>query len=634
LSVPESAAGALVALTICGFVLRLVGINQSLYGDERYTTAIVTQNGLTGIWHQIYYTSITPPLHYYLAWLAVKLGGDVTALVRLPSLVLGTALIPLIFFLGRQAEGERTGLVAAAILALSPFAIFYSNEARAYETMLFLLALSTLALLKARESGGRAWWVVYAVASCAALWTHYVSIFVLVAEGAWALWTMRDRWRTVVLAEAAIAIGYLPWLPGYLQQRRTMSVGEFNQFAAVTPGTVFGFPLRTVIGHPWLGLTTVPGWIGLGMLGALAAVAVAAVASRQGWHPRVPPARSDAALVVILAVATPIGMLLYYALTGSDLLSAPRDVSASAPAAIVLISLVIVSWIRVLSARLAAVFVVALGAMLLAIAVKSVLPAEQRPAYRQVAHYLDAVAGNSAVVEFPLAVSPDQRLHQSLLTYYFKRPHRLYTYTQGDAAAWSSEHAGATLYYVMPYESWLRKLMRADPVPRSIAARKAELGGPDGRAIVRSTKRFAGFDPIAVERLQGAVTGSLKQLPSGLTIEWSRGPRVTVSPVAAIGEVSVLSVARGDLRSAGWAVVAGSHKPVDWFLIFRGRRLFAVSAGGSLEPTVARRFGRSALPSGYGMIVPGASAADRWHVFAVVGDRASELPVAVAGRNP
>ena len=160
---PTSAPTAIVlaAIVVAGFVLRLVAMQQSLFGDERYTYAIVTQNGLRGVWHEVYTTSITPPFHYALAWASVQL-GDPTVLVRLPSLLLGTATIGLVFLLGRRIGGPRTGLVAAGLMAFSPFAIFYGSEARAYATAVFLVALSTWALLRAMdEDGSPVWWGVY-----------------------------------------------------------------------------------------------------------------------------------------------------------------------------------------------------------------------------------------------------------------------------------------------------------------------------------------------------------------------------------------------------------------------------------------------------------------------------------------
>src|SRR5438874_2417330 len=81
----------------------------------------------------------------------------------------------------------------AALVAIAPFAIFYSTEARAYGTLAFLVAFSTYALLRALESSERRWWVAYGVASCAALYAHYTAIFPLAAQVAWAAFVHRDR---------------------------------------------------------------------------------------------------------------------------------------------------------------------------------------------------------------------------------------------------------------------------------------------------------------------------------------------------------------------------------------------------------------------------------------------------------
>jgi 4-amino-4-deoxy-L-arabinose transferase-like glycosyltransferase len=113
----------LAALTAIGFALRLVGIDQSLYGDEGYTFGIVDGHGLGDVISAVHDTSITPPLHYVLAWAAIQL-GDPEITVRVPSLLLGTLTIPLVFVLGRRVAGVAAGWVAAAIVALSPFAIF------------------------------------------------------------------------------------------------------------------------------------------------------------------------------------------------------------------------------------------------------------------------------------------------------------------------------------------------------------------------------------------------------------------------------------------------------------------------------------------------------------------------------
>src|SRR2546421_3593756 len=81
------------ALTLAAFGLRLPGMGQSLAGDELYTFDIVRQSNLADVLKAVHDTSITPPLHYVIAWAAVKL-GEPTVWVRVPSLLAGTATVP------------------------------------------------------------------------------------------------------------------------------------------------------------------------------------------------------------------------------------------------------------------------------------------------------------------------------------------------------------------------------------------------------------------------------------------------------------------------------------------------------------------------------------------------------------
>ena len=46
--------------------------------------------------------------------------------MRLPSLVAGVGLIFLVYLLGRRTLGTRAALIAAALVAVSPFLIYYS----------------------------------------------------------------------------------------------------------------------------------------------------------------------------------------------------------------------------------------------------------------------------------------------------------------------------------------------------------------------------------------------------------------------------------------------------------------------------------------------------------------------------
>ena len=71
-------------------------------------------------------------------------------------------------------------------------------------------------MLLALDTGRARWWVVYAVAACAAFYSHYTCVFVLGVQFVWVLWAHPEARRAAVIATAAAAAGVLPWLPGLI----------------------------------------------------------------------------------------------------------------------------------------------------------------------------------------------------------------------------------------------------------------------------------------------------------------------------------------------------------------------------------------------------------------------------------
>ncbi len=182
-------------------MIRVIVAGKGLFADEMSTYWIITAHsadagqpalhGLGGVISLVGHvypggatTEITPPMYFALAWLTTQL-GHASELVRLPSLIAGIASVPVIYLLGLRTVKRAGALVAASLLALCPFMIYYSSEARAYSVMMLLVMVSTLSMLLAVDTGRRRWWVLYAVASAGAVLSHYTSAFVLAAQGVW-----------------------------------------------------------------------------------------------------------------------------------------------------------------------------------------------------------------------------------------------------------------------------------------------------------------------------------------------------------------------------------------------------------------------------------------------------------------
>jgi mannosyltransferase len=461
------------ALTLAAFGLRLPGMGQSLAGDEFYTFDIVRQSNLADVLKAVHDTSITPPLHYVIAWVAVKL-GDPTLWVRVPSLLAGTATVPVVYLLGRRTVGVAAGLAAAAIAALSPFAIFYADEARTYAVLVLLVALSTLLLLAALESRRRALWAAFAACSCAALYAHYTAVFPLAAQLGWALWAHRERTRHVLAAYAAVGIGYLPWLPSFLHQRHNSGIKAIEAFAPFTPRTVGESIAKLVPGHPFVGFGEVPGRVALALLLlGLGAAAVAAMA-----RPRRAPSPT-VILVAALALATPVGVLLYSAV-GSSIVDA-RNLLPSFPALCLLAGLLIASGPRM--TRLAAVALVLAG--LLIGAVRSLGPDSRRPPFKDVAEMIDRRAGPAdAVVElqaFRVRSPVGRRPLLSGLKPYLDARARLHVALSRDRRVWTAVAGSRRVYVVI---GQLPGVDRAPPPPR-LDARFRYLGRRSYRGFAR-----------------------------------------------------------------------------------------------------------------------------------------------------
>jgi Dolichyl-phosphate-mannose-protein mannosyltransferase len=374
------------AITATGLLLRLPSFGNSLFGDELSSYFIVTGNSLGRVIHILngHGVDTNPPLYFALSWLVERLGASAQAL-RLVSLLAGTAAIPMTYLLGRWSVGPRAGLLSASLMAFSPFLIFYTTEARAYALAMLLLLASTLALLKALQANRVGWWAAYAVCSCAAMYSHYTSVFLLVAQASWALLTQPASRRDLVVANVFAAIGFLPWLPVLIKHSHspgTMVIGFLQPFG---PQAVRINLSHWAVGHPFLPLSTVPGPIAIAMVAGGCAVGVVAAilkvrqSTSTGFLPR---PSSPCVLVGVLALALPVGLIVYSSL-GTSIWD-QRNLVASSPALAVAIAALVTSANG--RARVAAVCLVTGG---FAIGGAELLSSSnQRPDYGAVAAFI------------------------------------------------------------------------------------------------------------------------------------------------------------------------------------------------------------------------------------------------------
>jgi len=136
----RNVSALLLAIVVLAAALRLYRLEaQPLWIDEEASLEDALAFGRAGLAGLA--TDHVAPLHTMLLWAVSRLGGMSEWVLRLPSVVAGVLCVPLTFALARRLfDDARVALLSAMLVAVSPFAIWYAQEARMY-ALLMLLAL-------------------------------------------------------------------------------------------------------------------------------------------------------------------------------------------------------------------------------------------------------------------------------------------------------------------------------------------------------------------------------------------------------------------------------------------------------------------------------------------------------------
>ena len=234
---PISRAGTLGAnprvtvagLTVLAALLRFARIgHQGFWFDEANTALLVhfSPGKMLGLLPQ---TESTPPLYYCLAWLWARIFGFGEAGLRSLSAVAGVLPVPVAYAAGTKLISRRAGLIVAALVTTSPLLIWYSQEARSYELVVLLGAITLLTFAYALAAPTGRSLAAWAVACALALATHYFAVLAVVPEAAYLLGVHRRR-RSVQVAVGVIALAGLALIPLAMSQQGT---GNSNWIAHI-----------------------------------------------------------------------------------------------------------------------------------------------------------------------------------------------------------------------------------------------------------------------------------------------------------------------------------------------------------------------------------------------------------------
>jgi uncharacterized membrane protein len=206
-------SGALIALALVAFLLRTPHLDtQSLWRDEVDVIRLASEpwpeliQNLAQIKHN-------GPLFYLLMRGWLRLVGNSEFALRYLPLCFGILTIPLVHRAGRQLVGGRAAKMTATLAAISPYLVWYSQDAKMYALVTALALMAISCQLEALARGQARWWIAFVITASLSLYIHLLSalmipIYVAAFLLAWP--RCRGRWWWGLASLGLLTLPYLP----------------------------------------------------------------------------------------------------------------------------------------------------------------------------------------------------------------------------------------------------------------------------------------------------------------------------------------------------------------------------------------------------------------------------------------
>ena len=235
----------LAVLTALALILRLIfsGYLGSFWFDEYFGVYFAREPLFKMLGLLVKDTNL--PFYNILLWLWIRFFGEAETTVRLLSIILALANLPLLYLVGRRLFSKTAALTAILIYCFSPYQIFLTTEARSYSLLIFLSLLSVFffwRLVEGRLTAGH--WLGFVASNLLLAYTHLTGGFLIIAQLIYLVlkfWRQKKILWSCFKAYLLLAFLTLPYLVFfYLSKKQTLGTiyhfltsYDFNYF--ITP---------------------------------------------------------------------------------------------------------------------------------------------------------------------------------------------------------------------------------------------------------------------------------------------------------------------------------------------------------------------------------------------------------------
>lgn len=215
----------ILIILVVATVLRLIGLNQSLWLDEAINVNNASALSIKDLVLNYSLGDFHPPLYHILLSTWIGFFGSSEISVRAPSVIFGVATVYFTYLLAQKLFENKTALVAATLMATAPLAIYYSQEARMYALAAFFASVSVYFFLSLLRKDTLVSWLGFISATTLMLYTDYLPYLLVPIYIAYCFINRKrisgHTKKALVPALISIFILILPWLLIFPSQLKT-----------------------------------------------------------------------------------------------------------------------------------------------------------------------------------------------------------------------------------------------------------------------------------------------------------------------------------------------------------------------------------------------------------------------------
>jgi mannosyltransferase len=260
-----------------------------------------------------------PPVFVAISYVWTALFGTGEIISRIPSFIASVASVAVLFYLGSLMFNQRVGFLAALVMTVTEFHLYYAQTFRYYAVYVLMILLSYLFFYLMLKRGHRAYTVLYVLFTALALYTHAHGMFAIASQAVFfvVMLVLSPQWRNRRLISR--------WLGSQVLLGLIVFPGLWLYFIADL--------LVTAPESPVVGVVGAGGDVGIGWLGEPTPGSIVRTLVRflfYEWYYLNPHGILTALLFIVVGVAfyvSKLGWLQW----GKAVRQLPRDLVSSLP---------------------------------------------------------------------------------------------------------------------------------------------------------------------------------------------------------------------------------------------------------------------------------------------------------------